>query len=259
MKRKDNGRHSILGILLMLSGLLALSGVSAVAADLRLIPNSIRIGPFFSGASVRVSGKIPAGSRAIVEIIGKRIEEQLLRKGRHWDIWMSVGEIDIEDAPYLYFALSTDPKEFSESSEEAEFGYAALKKRIYFKGDVHGIARKEILRRFIKLKEVENLYTEQPGALKISGPPEGIAEVEGSFRIPSRVPPGDYLVRLSVVDHGRLLHSETAHLDIRMKGLPAFLSSLSRRHGALYGLFAVAIAAVFGFFVGVVFRRGRAH
>ncbi len=259
MKRKENGRHSILGIFLMLSGLVVLSGASAVAADLNLVPNSIRIGPFFSGASVHISGKIPAGSRAIVEMIGKRIEEQLLRKGRHWDIWMSVGEIDIEDAPNLYFALSTDPKEFSGSGEEAEFGYAALKKRVYFKGDVQGMTRKEILRRFVKLKEAENLYSEQPGALKISGPPEGIAEVEGSFRIPSRVPPGDYLVRLSVVDHGRLLHSETVRLDIRMKGLPAFLSSLSRTHGALYGLFAVFIAALFGFLVGVAFRRGRAH
>jgi len=243
----------------ILWGLIPVCFPSWAAAGVRLVPDSIHIGAFFSGETVRVSGEIPSGSRAIVEVIGQRIEEQLLRKGRHWDIWMNVGEIDIEDAPYVYFALSTDPAEFSGSGEKAEFGYAALKRRIDFRGDVQGMTRAEIFRRFIDLKEEENLYGQQPGALKVSGAPGDLATVEGSFRIPTRIPSGDYAIRLSVVDRGRLLQSETARLYVRMKGLPAFLSSLSRRHGALYGLFAVAIAAIFGFLVGVAFRRGRGH
>ena len=259
MKRIGKERYIVFRILLAISGLMALSYTPAAAADLRLVPDSIRIGPFFSGASVHVSGEIPAGKQAVVEMIGKRIEEQLLRKGRHWDIWMSVGEIDIEDAPNLYFALSTDPKEFSQSNEDEEFGYVALSKRTYFKGDVEGMKRTEIFRRFIELKEVENLYRQYPGALEVTKRSEDFEKVEGSFRIPSRVPPGDYMVRLSVVDNGRLLPLKTAQFVIRIEGLPAFLSSLSRKHGALYGLFAVAIAAIFGFLVGVVFRRRSVH
>ena len=259
MKRRNDGRHAFLQMLLVLSGLLIMPGAPAAAAGLRLIPDSIRIGPFFSGASLHVSGEIPAGSRAIVEIIGKRIEEQLLRKGQRWDIWMNVGEIDIEDAPYVYLALSTDPAEFSGPGADAEFGYAALKKRIYFRGDVQGLARAEIFRWFIKLKEEEGLYSQEPGALKESGRSGETAIVEGSFRIPSRIPPGDYVVRLSVVDHGRLLHSEHVRLGIRMTALPALLTSLSLRHGALHGLLAVAIAVIFGFLVGVAFKRGRAR
>jgi hypothetical protein len=61
----------------------------------------------------------------------------------------------------------------------------------------------------------------------VSDLPGDLAEVEGSFRIPSRVAPGDYLVRLSVVGHGRMLHSETARLSVPMTGLPAFLISLA--------------------------------
>jgi hypothetical protein len=259
MERTESRRHGPFQMLSVLAGVLVMSSTTAAAAGLRLIPDSIRIGPFFSGAHVHVSGEIQAGSQAIVEIIGKRIEEQLLRKGRRWDIWMSVGEIDIEDAPYVYFALSTDPTEFSGLGADAEYGYARLKKRISFKGDVQRMQRAEIFRWFIRLKEEENLYSQQPGALKLSSPSGGIAKVEGSFRIPSRIPPGDYLARLSVMDHGRLLQYETAHLRVQMSGLPAFLSSLSRGHGALYGLFAVAIAVVFGFLVGVAFKRGRAH
>jgi hypothetical protein len=259
MKQKSRKRLGVFHVLLMLSTLLIADRPQAAAASLRLVPDSIHIGAFFSGQYVQVSGEIPSGSQAIVEVIGKRIEEQLLRKGRRWDIWMSVGEIDIEEAPYVYFALSTDPDEFSGLGADAEFGYAALKRRIYFKGDVQGITRAETLRRFIELKEEENLYSLQPGALKTSGSAGGFVTGEGSFRIPSRISPGDYVVRISVVDHGRLLHSEATVLSVRMNGLPAFLSSLSRRHGALYGLFAVSIAVIFGFLVGVAFRRGRLH
>jgi hypothetical protein len=259
MNRKDGEARVYIRKVPALLGLLLMSWASAAASDLRVVPDSIRIGPFFSGASVRVSGKIPEGSRAIVEVIGKRIEEQLLRKGRRWDIWMNVGEIDIEDAPYVYYALSTDPEEFSGPGATREFGYAALKKRAYFKGDVRGIGQDEVFRRFIELKEEENLYRLQPGALRVSEPSGGLETVEGSFRIPSRIPPGEYRVRLSIVDPGLSLPSESASLAVRMDGLPAFLSSLSLKHGSLYGLFAVAIAVLFGFLVGVAFKRGRAH
>jgi hypothetical protein len=259
MERKKSKRHGRFQMLLMLAGLLAMSCASAAAGGFQLIPHSIRIGPFFNGAIIRVTGEIPAGSEAIVEMIGKRIEEQLLRKGRRWEIWMSVGEIDIEEAPYVYFALSTSPNEFSIPAADTEYGYAALKRRIYFKGDTRGMTHAEIFRRFIKLKEEENLYSQQPGALRLSRSSGNLVSVEGSFRIPSRVPPGDYVVRLSVVDHGRLLHSKTAPLNVRMSGLPAFLGTLSRNHGAMYGLFAVAIAVIFGFLVGVAFKRRQTH
>lgn len=259
MKKRSLKQFILFHVLSVLSVVLIMDLPSVAATRLRLVPDSIHIGIFFSGESVQVSGKIPTGSQAILEVFGKRIEEQLLRKGRHWDIWMSVGEIDIEDAPYLYFALSTDPTEFSGQSADAQSGYAALKRKVYFKGDVRGMTRPEIFNRFIELKEEENLYSLQPGALKTSDPAGDSVTVQGSFRIPSRILPGNYTIRLSVLNHGRLIKSETTVLSVRMNGLPAFLSSLSRRHGALYGLFAVGIAIICGFLVGVAFKRGRTH
>jgi hypothetical protein len=64
-----------------------------------------------------------------------------------------------------------------------------------------------------------------------------------------------YQVRLSIVEGGRVMDLETAHLGVCMVGLPAFLTSHAREHGALHGLLAVSIAVVFGFLVGVEFRR----
>jgi hypothetical protein len=253
-------RNRALSLISALSLLLVAPWPHSVRADLHLIPDSIPIGAFFSGMLVRVMGEIPAGSNAVVEVIGKRIEEQVLRKGRHYDIWMNEGQIDIENSPSLYLALSTDPSGFSRWGADAQYGYTALKKRASFTGDTAGMTRSEIFHEFVDLKEHENLYGLLPGSLEVSPSAGNRMSVGGTFRIPSRVTPGDYRVRLSVVRQGRKLRSETAHLVIHMVGLPAFLATLARRHGALYGLLAIAIAVIFGFLVGVLFkRRSHAH
>jgi hypothetical protein len=253
-------RHHALSVIWALSLLLAAPWPHSARAELRLIPDSVPINTFFSGMLVRVVGEIPAGGNAVVEVIGKRIEEQVLRKGRHWDIWMNDGEIDIENSPSLYFALSTDSAGFSRWGADAQYGYAALQEQASFTGDTAGMTNSKVFQEFVDLKEQENLYRLLPGSLKVSPSARNRMFVEGTFRIPSRVAPGDYRVRLSVVRDGRRLHSETAHLVIYMVGLPAFLASLARRHGALYGLLAIAIAVIFGFLVGVLFkRRSHAH
>jgi hypothetical protein len=235
----------------------ALIAVSPGAADanLRVTPASIDIGTFFGGAQVEVSAEIPAGSEAVIEVLGQNIEERLLRKGRHWDIWMNVGTINIEGAPSLYYVLSTDPESFTRVATDPPYGYLSLTKIVSFVGDVEGLKRRKIFDEFVKLKESEKLYKEYPGRLKMSQPAEGRSRVRGTFRIPSRVAPGHYLVRLSVLDDGRPVTTETASLDVSMVGLPAFLSRLALRHGALYGLLAVAVAAAFGYLTGLVFRK----
>jgi hypothetical protein len=250
-------RSPALSVISALFLLLAAPWPCSARADLRVIPDSISIGAFFSGMLVRVSGEIPAGTNAVVEVIGKRIEEQVLRKGRHWDVWMNDGEIDIEDSPCLYLALSTDPSGFSRWGADAQYGYRTLQKRAFFKGDTAGMTSPEVFHEFVDLKEHENLYGLLPGSLKVSPSAGNRMSVEGTFRIPSRVTPGDYRVRLSVVSQGRKLRSETVRLVIHMVGLPAFLATLSRQHGALYGLLAIAIAVIFGFLVGILFKRRR--
>ena len=52
---------------------------------------------------------LPAGSQAVLTIRGKRIDEEMMRKSRHWDLWMNSGEVDIDNAPLLYIASSSDP------------------------------------------------------------------------------------------------------------------------------------------------------
>ena len=239
--------------------LLAMMPPSASAADseLRVAPDSIRVGAFFGGAQVKVSAEIPEGSDAVIEVIGREIEEQLLRKGRHWDIWMNVGEIDIDGAPCLYLARSTKPASPEPAGFDLPCGYNDLEKSVSFRGDVRGLRRIRIFDEFIKLKESEKLYGVHRGTLQVSPLPGGRSLVQGTFAIPSKAAPGTYEVRLSAFTEGRLVESGSCRFGIRLAGLPALLSSLARGHGALYGLLAVGVAALFGYLTGIVFRGAK--
>jgi hypothetical protein len=231
----------------------------AADSELRVRPDSIRIGTFFGGAEVEVSAEIPEGSEAVIEVIGKDIEEQLLRKGRHWDIWMNVGEIDIDGAPCLYLARSTKPARPEPAGFDLPCGYNVVEQSVSFRGDVRGLRRMRIFDEFVKLKESEKLYGVHRGTLQVAQLRGGRSLVQGTFTIPSKAAPGTYDVRLSAFREGRLVESGSGRLEIRLVRLPALLSSLARRHGALYGLLAVGVAVLFGYFTGIVFRgvRGR--
>lgn len=230
-----------------------------VGPGIELAPDEIRIGTFFGGEDLAVSAEIPAGSEALVEVIGEVGEEQLLRKGHHWEIWMHVGEVDVEGAPTLYLARSTGPEAAAPEGSGPPCGYGALEAAVTFQGDTRGLEHLKLCDEFIKLKESEKLYGVHPGTLKLSPAARGRSLVEGTFRIPPKAPPGRYRVALSVFREGRLVESRSAAFGIRMVGLPATLSSLARRHGALYGLLAIGVAVVFGYLTGAVFRgrRGR--
>jgi hypothetical protein len=168
---------------------------------------------------------------------------------------MNVGEIDIEGAPSVYFAQSSYPESLSQSAAEMDFGYGALERRVSFLGDVTGLSHLKIFDEFVKLKESEELYRVEPGALRLTRAASGARGVSGTFAIPSRIQPGTYRVVLSVLRDGRRVETRTGSVEVRMVGLPALLKDLARHHGALHGLLAIVVAVAFGYLTGVVFKR----
>ena len=99
--------HAVIWSLFLLLALPCASG--AGTEKLLVRPDLVQVTTLFSGAYIEVSSNIPAGSQAVVEIIGKKIEEELMRKSRHWDLWLNSGEVDIDNVPVLYFALKQRP------------------------------------------------------------------------------------------------------------------------------------------------------
>lgn len=243
-------------------GLLAALGgarpTAAASLDLLVVPDLVEIGAFFHGHRVQVSGKIPPGTEAVLEVLGRSASEKLMRKGRRGGLWMNVGELEIKGAPSLYLVMSTKAGLLS-ADTQAPWGYPALKSRIAFSGQIPEEGVAEFQKQFLELKESEGLYASLPGALKATPGGEGWQKVQGNFQLPANVKPDTYQVYISVIRDGQVMERQRADLQVVMGGVPALLLTLAYQHGALYGIVAVVIAIVTGFLMGYLFKGGGGH
>jgi len=240
----------------MLAGALM---AQAAEPTLKVFPDNVQIGTFFSGQTVTVEGAIPAGSQAVLEVVGTSADEHLMRKGRRSFLWMNVGEITVHDAPSLYLVMSTAKELLTSATGEATWGYQSLEKRITFGGDIEPAERPMFMKQFLELKESENIYATYPGTLKGKAAAGGQNPVKVTFFLPTNTKPGTYKVVLSVITDGKAVSSATTELTVAMVGFPALLADLAYQHGAAYGVIAVVIAIVTGFAMGFLFKGGGGH
>lgn len=258
MKRFINLSHQAvwLGLVVLLA-----AGLPARAAEpvLTISPAVVQIGAFFNGQTVTVSGTIPAGTQAVLEVMGSSAEEHLMRKGRRAGMWMNVGEIKVQDAPSLYLVMSTAKELLTAAPPTATWGYRALEKRLVFSGKIEPAERQEFLKQFLELKESEQIYASRPGAIQLKAAGGDASAVAASFPLPSNTRPGAYKVCLSVIQDGRVVSHNCADLTVALVGFPAWLAGLAYQHGVAYGVLAVVIAIVTGFAMGFIFKGGGGH
>ena len=231
-------------------------GAPAEAGNPAITPPSIEIGAFFDGTEVTVSDVIPLDCEAVVEVLGEVREQDLMRKGRRWDIWMNVGEIDIMRAPSYYMVLTSAPQLLGGSWTHA-WGYQALGRHVSYQGRHQKKEEPTLFAEFIDLKQGQGVYGRFPGALRISPLNEKEAMVRGAFHLPSRIRPGTYEVCLNVIKNKEISERRCMSLKVELAGFPLFLSSLASKYAVLYGFLCLASAVASGFLSGVFFRRIR--
>jgi hypothetical protein len=222
-------------------------------------PDLVEIGAWFRGHRVTVSGMMPQGAEAVMEVVGQTNDEHLMRKGRRSGLWMNVGEIDIHNAPSLYMVMSSNPKLLDTAASEAPWGFAALKRRVTLSGMIDEQEKPEFFDQFLKLKGSEGLYTTFKDPIKKSRAAGDLVPVVGKFQLPTNVKPGTYEVCLTVIQDGQVSAKTCGKLQVKMVGFPAMLTTLAYEHGATYGILAVIIAIVTGFAIGFLFKGGGGH
>jgi len=228
----------------------------AGAGQLGITPGTIHIGAFFDGAQITLSDVIPRGCEAVVEVTGRIVEEDLMRKGRRWELWMNVGEIDIKGAPSFYMIATTSPGLLGGGASHP-WGYHALNRRVSFKGPHLKKEEPLLFEEFIQLKEGQGVYGRFPGALQVDPADRDQAVVRGAFHFPVRISPGTYRFRLILIKNGQITEQRSIPLEVRMVGLPRVLTLLAAGHPVLYGSLCVVIAMAFGFLSGIFFRKIR--
>lgn len=172
---------------------------------------------------------------------------------------MNGAEIVVRGVPTLYLAMSSEPAMPTGPSVGALWGYEALKKRVSFSGHIKETESDRIFKEFLQLKESLQLYGVFPGALEVSSSSGNRLTVRGSFKLTSNVTPGSYQVSLSVIQKGEMLFRESVPLKVVMVGFPELVYRMAKKHAVVYGFIAIAIAALAGLFVGLVFAKSKPH
>ena len=229
----------------------------AGSSKLLVKPDLVRIRALYNGTRVNVSAEILRGCDVIVEITGGDMEETVVQKVRRLGLWMNGREIVVRGAPSIYLAMSSEPAMLTRPGVADLWGYKVLKKRVSFSGHIKDTETDRIFKEFLELKESLHLYGVFPGALEVSPSSGARSTIRGSFKLPSNVTPGSYRVSLSVVQKGEMLFRETVPLKVLMVGFPELVYRMAKKHAVAYGFLAIAIAALAGLFVGLVFARSR--
>ena len=231
----------------------------AASATLQVTPDVVEISAFYQGRYVTVTGTLPEGLGAVVEVTGPATEEHLMRKGRRGPLWMNVGQINVSGVPSLYLVLSNGADLLAGNRLDASWGFPSLIQRISLTGDVQPNEHDKFKHQFLELKESQDLYGAWPGGLKVSPAGDGRQKVTGQFWLPSNIRPDTYKVCLSAVRGSQAVEKVCTDLPVQMVGFPAFLMTMAYEHAALYGLLAVIIAIVVGAIMGYLFKGGGGH
>lgn len=229
----------------------------AASSKLLVEPDLVRVGALYNGTTVNLSAEIPRGCSVIVEVTGRDIEEAVVEKVRRFGLWMNGGQIIVKGAPSLYLAMNNNPALATSAGVKSLWGYQPLKKRVSFSSHIKENEIDKMFKEFLQLKESMQLYGIFPGVLEISSSSVARSTVQGSFTLPSNVPPGSYQVSLSVIEKGQLLFRESVPLEVVMVGFPKLVFFMAKKHAVVYGLFAIAIASMAGLAVGLVFAKSK--
>jgi len=223
-------------------------GVCPASVTVNAQPNKIAVGALFNGASVTVSGMIPAGSEAVVTVTGRQEDLHLKTKGRALGLlWMNLGSVAFHHVPTLYIVNTPKSLEPSGDAGSGEglgpgVGFELLKAQAEITPTPDPGDKAFLLQEFLKLKEGEGLYAVNGGTVRYGVTKDGMRSFDTDVRIPARVAPGEYEVKVEAFKGGHVAGTAIQHIEVEVVGAPALLSSLAFKHGGLYGLLAVLVA-----------------
>lgn len=206
----------------------------------------------FSGARVLLFGAVDGEGDVVVVVRGPNRDETIRRKGRVLGLWAAVASAEIADAPAFYRVAATRaPAEILRPAllDRHQIGLDHLRLAVASAdGGASPAAYRDAL---LRLKRKEGLYGAEPGSVAMIG--GRLFRTEMDF--PANVPTGTYAVETYLVREGEIVSAQTTPLVIGKSGASAEIFDFANRQAALYGVTAVAVAALAGWIAAWVFRR----
>ncbi len=218
-----------------------------------LSKNSIEITTGFSGTDVLLFGAIEGEGDVLVEVRGPASDIVIRRKERTLGIWINRDQVGFADVPSFY-RLASSPGIFETAPNRAlvrQYGIGTANLDLTTIGDIpdghHASFRAGMIRNF----EAAGLYAEDIGGVEFLGP--GLFSAKLHF--PANVVTGTYAVQVYLLREGLVVSKLNYSLVVQKIGIGAQVFAFAHEYPAAYGVLAIAIALLAGWFAGFVFRR----
>jgi hypothetical protein len=285
---RERGRRERRGRALGLAlALLAPTGVRGAppppALSIRLSPETVRMGAFYSGARIRIEGTTPPGTDVVIVVRGGEEAQLFNRKARVGPLWVNVDRVLVSRVPSLFLRLGGDVHSLLDpaSIEAYQLDDSAIKGRMICRSRCGARADAEatagvlasapcasgvepdegyaelIRTSYLALKAEEGTFAVHPGAVRLTPSADGPTRYAGELDWPRRARPGSYRIEAFASRERSVIGRSAAILRVEAVGFPAGVGALARTHPTAYGAAAVLAAVLAGLAMDVVVRRRR--
>ena len=253
-------RRLIILLLLTVSAsalFLAPSAWSRTEEGVFVQPAELKIGTFFSGSTVKISGEVPAGRDVIVKIIGETQRQKFDIKGRVGPFWMTRDKTELDGAPAMYIVLLPKGREWNEGAASPDLGLKNLKSEITLSSGA--AVPDDLFEMFLQLKKGEGLYEVQQDAVTYASGKGGRRRFEAVYRFPRSTAVGEYTIVATTVDEANQKKNLSTHFSVTEVGFVRLVDELATDRRLIYGVAAVVIALFTGALMGLLFKGGGSH
>jgi uncharacterized protein (TIGR02186 family) len=242
--------------------------VSGPAAAERIVSSlsvhRVMITQSFTGLDIVLFGTVErdavtvprrSGYDLAVTVTGPREWFVTRRKERVAGIWVNAESRVFVDVPAYLAVLATRPFDDFTSADAQRRLQLGIRGHLLpqeIGSDVADVVPDDPFRMaFVRLREQRRLYVEQTGAVTFLTP----QLFRATIPLPPEIPIGNYEIDIKLFADGAMIARANSAFEIVKVGFERFVANAAQNYGLLYGLAAVLMALMTGWFASVVFRR----
>jgi uncharacterized protein (TIGR02186 family) len=227
-----------------------------------LSQSDVSITTDFVGSEILIYGAVrrespPPGGAAlevIVTVEGPPVEMTVRRKDRVYGIWVNDAEVRVDRAPSFYaIATTARLRDILSATEDLRHKISIPRaiRAVGISAEANGSGA--FLEALVRLRKGDKSYVLDEGTVRLTENTLFRTDVA----LPANLTEGDYRVRMFLTRGGRVVDTLERGITVRKAGLERFFYRMAHDQPLLYGLLALAVAAVAGWGASEAFRLMR--
>lgn len=221
--------------------------------------NRISITANFDGSEIFIFGAIKRQAPiadgnlgVVITLAGPSIPTIVRRKSRRFGIWVNTESLVVDEAPTFYAVATSAPIEKILNYVDDLKHKIRIEEMIKSVGAPMNIMDVQSFpEAIVRIRQREGLYIEIPETVDIK------EETLFGTRIllPANLVEGDYTATIYITRDGVVVDKQENTIKLQKIGLGRWIYTVAHEQPVFYGILAVFIAAITGWFASLIFRR----